>query len=315
MALSAGQINSVFQQAYGRNASSSEISQYGQDNSLEGTSGQQQLLAQLTGGTNGAYGNSQIDQAAKIQKEIVDAYNKAQDQYNKGVSDYDKAHPFNLDDQFAKEQKNVTGSISKYYDNIMANYMQGVQQQKGNNFSQEQAFLTKSMADVGAFIGNARNMLDNTITGIARQYSNQGGAASGTNETEQGQAIATEQYNEAQTQRQADYERAQAIREYNAANAGINLEVIKNQQEQAANKQADINTTAAQYTNYDVARNNYERTLAGVGNIAANGQYQSAGAIPGKSSFETQQALQSMLPGVTSTTAATSGTSPLYAYS
>lgn len=250
------------------------------------------------------------DPAAQLQKEITDAYNKANKQYQSGVSAYDAAHPFVMSDILAKEAKNAAGSVSPYYDQLLQNYMQGVNYTRGNTIQDEMRAVTKLQADSDAYQGQAKAMLDTALTQVGQEYGNAGGYDSGARARAQGVQEANTAYNTAQEQRQATYDiGSQQIQANRVLNQQIPLQLQQYQQQQQRNEATDIAATQAQNVNYDVAMNNYNRAQAGIGAISANGNYQSAGAFPGETSAQTQTQLQSMLPGVTGNLS-----QPIYAY-
>lgn len=308
MALSAGQINSAYQQAFGRNASSSEQSSHASDNSLEGDSGIATLVSQLGGSSNPAAGYN--DPAMQLAKDTIAASKAASDQYQGGISAYDKANPFSQSDILAKEATNAAKSVNPYYDQLLTNYITGVTNLRGNTLQDEMRAVSKLQADSDAFTGQAKKLLDTTLTTVGQNFSDAGSYDSGARARTQGIAEADTGYDISQNQRQAAYDIGSTqIQANRVINQQIPLQTQEENQQIARNRAADIATTQNQLYNYDVAQNNYERAQAGIAAVKGNGNFQAAGAFPGLSSYDTSQQLKTLLPNVQ---ASQYGATPLY---
>jgi hypothetical protein len=243
-------------------------------------------------------GGSSSDPAQALQDEITKEYKAQQDQYTKGLSDYNAKNPFNFDDMLTKATATAKGNISPYYDQLLGNYLQGVSIQKGDNLASEQKFLTKSQADLDAFTGNARAMLDNTLTSVGQEYGNAGSYDSGARARAQGQQTAQEQYNEQQQQRNTGYAQQQAVQQYGAQTANINLASTAQQQQYKNTEAGDVYNQAQQLATQAQQAHNYLAQQYAVGKVTSQGPQSSAGVVPGMSSPQTQQFIQSMLPSV-----------------
>lgn len=261
----------------------------------------------------GAGGN---DPAVAMQQEIENDYKTQNDAYTKALSDYEKANPFSFDDMLAKETKNAKGNISPYYDQILSNYMKGVQYLKGNTIDDEQRALTKLQADYDAYTGQNKALLDTTMTQVGQDYGNAGSYDSGARARAQGIQEENSQYNQEQAERQYQYDtQTQKIQADRVINQQIPLQTTQ-EQEQIANQEAgDINTQAQQLAEYDQQKYNYLKQEAAVAGVPAVGKYGTANTIPGLSSAQTQQTLQGLLPNVQVSSFGGAQATPILGYS
>lgn len=248
-------------------------------------------------------GSAPVDQALQLAKDTITAANQANSQYQAGVSAYDKANPFSQSDIMAKEAKNAASLVNPYYDQLLTNYIQGVNYQRGNTLQDEMRTISKLQADSDAYTGQAKKLLDTTLTQVGQQYSDAGSYDSGARSRAQGIQEANTGYDIAQNQRQTAYDigstQIQANRELNQT---LPLQELETEQEAARNRATDIASTQNMFYNYDVKQNDYNRAKAGVAAVqpyTADGQtLQVGGALPGMTSYDTSQQLQNMLPGI-----------------
>lgn len=255
------------------------------------------------------------DPAADMQQEILDSFKKQNDAYTKGLSDYDKSNPFSFDDMLKKEAENAKGTISPYYDRLLSNYMTGISYLKGNTIQDEQRALTKLQGDYDSYTGQAKNLLTTTMRQVGQNYAGAGSYDSGARQRTQGEAAADTAYNLGNTERQYNFDTGAAqIQAHRVLDQQIPLAVTEQTQAFDTAKADDINAEKYQLANYDQAQHNYLRQQAGIAAVPAVGKYGTANTIPGLSSAETQQQLQSMLPGVQISSYGGASATPLLGY-
>lgn len=231
---------------------------------------------------------------------VEKAFTDANNEYQSGLSAYDKAHPFNFDDMLAKEVTNVTPYVSKYYTQQLGNFMQGVEMTRAHSIQDTQRQVGLLQADMDAYTGQAQAQLKTALIQAGQQYSDAGSYDSGVRMRNQGIQEANTQYDIAQNQRTANYNIQSAqIANQRLIGQTIPYETNVENQQINRNQTSDIQNLANQNYNYDYALNQYNRQNAGIANIGANGNYQAAGALPGQSSAQTHQFLSGLLPNVT----------------
>ena len=302
--LSTGQINDAFQQALGRAPTGSELAQYSNNSSLDGSAGQQTLISQLggsSGSSSSGTGPSAQDIVAQYVKQATDTTAAAEKQYEAGVSAYDAANPFNFDDMLAKETANASPYVSAYYNQQLNDFMNGVNMTRQHSIEDTQRQVNLLQADQDAYTGQAKQQLNTALLQAGQQYSDAGSYDSGARARAQGVQEANTAYDVAQNARQSNYDIGTAnIANQRLLGQTIPYETSIENQQIARGQSADTQNLATQNYNYDYAQNQYNRQHAGVANIQANGNNQAAGALPGDSSAQTSQFLSGLLPNVSS---------------
>lgn len=240
-----------------------------------------------------------VDPAVAMQQEITKEYNAQNADYTSALAAYNKANPFNFDDMLAKETVQAGKNISPYYQQQLDTYMKGVNYLKGNTIQDNQRALTKLQADYDAYQGQAKALLNTTMTQVGQSYGNAGGYDTGARARAQGVQEANTAYDTGNSTRQYNYDKtSQQIATDRELNQTIPLAVQQENQTIANGEASDVNNQAQQLTAYDQAKNNYLAQQAAVAGVKSEGQFSTANTIPGLSSAQTQQQIQSLLPSV-----------------
>lgn len=255
------------------------------------------------------------DPAKAMQEEIVKEFNAQNASYLKGLSDYEKASPFAFDEMLKKETQQAKTNIGPYYKQQLDNYMTGVNFLKGNTIQDEQRALTKLQGDHDAYQGNARALLDTTMRQVGQNYGNAGSYDAGARARAQGEQAANTAYETGQEQRGYEFQKTGTeIGANRILNQQIPLGVTQTTQSLNNQQAGDIYNQAQQLANYDQQKYNYLKQQAGVAAVKAEGQYSTPNTIPGLSSGQTQQYLQSILPNTQISSYGGARTAPLMGY-
>lgn len=282
MALSTGQVNDAFQKALGRNPTGSEISQYTNDNSYDGSAGQNSLIAQL----GGSGGGSDPAQAALdyIQKNANDIASKWTD-YQSKMTAYEKANPFSLDDALAKETAASKQIIDPYYNQKLSDYMHGVQIATSRSLEDQNRMITETLADKDAYNGQAKATLDTALLNAGQQYSDAGSYDSGARARSQGVQEANTQYQTDAYNRQSNYNIAtQQIAGNRLRNVDLPYQTAIEQRDLNKQENQDVNTMANSEAGVD--KNAYYYNM-----------YQNLGASPGQNVTDYQNELANLQTG------------------
>lgn len=255
-------------------------------------------------GWNGSGGGgSGGDQAAALQKQLVDAYNKQNDAYSKGLKDYETNNPFAFDDMLKQETDKATTNISPVYTQLLGNYLKGVSFLKGNTVVDEQRALTKLQADYDAYTGQSKALLKTTMRQVGQNYGNAGSYDAGARARAQGESTADTAYALGQKARDFNYQEGTTkLTADRALDQTIPLAQTEQEQSWANQERSDIYNQAQQLANYDQSKYNYNKqqfAVSQVPSVSVNGVTTQGSTIPGLSQAQTQAQLTGLLPNVT----------------
>lgn len=234
-----------------------------------------------------AAGDSGSDPALQLIQQTIDSYTKQMNDYNSKLSAYDKANPFNFDDMLAKEEQNVSNRISPYYDQVMGDFLHGVNITKQRSLEDANNLATELQADSDAYVGQAKQTLGTTLQQTGEQFADAGSYDSGARGRAQGIAKANTAYDIGQNQRQTAYNilTQATLPTQRLINVDIPYET--------AIEQRDINQQKA----YNIQAQAYPQVTNDYSQWQYNRQ-QAAGNPPGVNPVTWQSAVSGLLPGV-----------------
>ncbi len=218
--------------------------------------------------------------------DMISKYQAAQDAYNSKASDYYKNNPFNYDDMLKTATTEATAAVSPYYTTLLNNFMAGVNHTRQTSLEDENRAVTQLQADSDAYTGQAKANLQSALLGAGQQYSDAGSYDSGARARTQGVQSVNSAYDIGNEQRQTGYNiGTQNLAGERLRNFTLPLQTSQENLELSKEKTADINQTAAQ---------DYQNNVA---NYEYNAQKQ-IGAPPGQDTIAFQNNISTLLPYV-----------------
>lgn len=158
-------INNPNQQGYGK-----PVSQEVQKQSNPAAQISNTPIAASTGNQNPL---QQINQA------IQTSFQKLQDQATKAFKDYTGSNPFSYDKVLAEKTKSASEQIDPYYNQLLGDYLDGVQRKLDRGFNDTQDLLSELSASKASYMTSSINNTANATEQAQQQFADAGLTGSG----------------------------------------------------------------------------------------------------------------------------------------
>lgn len=241
MALSTGQITDVFQQVLHRNPTGAELAKYGGRGDLEGAPGQQALRGEVST-ANG------LDPSASVNATIEKTFQALQNEVVQRYGEYTAGKPFRVDEVLAEKTANAKEQIDPYYDQILGDYLTGVQRKIQRGTDDTKLLLGELDASTASYNESAQNTLDKAIETADKGYAEAGLFGSGDQLRAEGQATQAVGADVVDYNRKAAYQKNQANTALNRTVEDTNLDRNSYVTNLEQNRLTDTSSRAAQLT-------------------------------------------------------------------
>jgi hypothetical protein len=133
-----------------------------------------------SGGNGGMADSTIAAQIAKIQADAQNAYNT---KYN----EYAQNNPFNFDQVLAKKTEQARGTLDPYYNQVLGDFMTGINYKKSRSLEDERNLLTEITGNINRYTGQQQAALADTLEKTGQGYAINGMYDSGKRLRDQGQ--------------------------------------------------------------------------------------------------------------------------------
>jgi hypothetical protein len=182
MALSTGQINDAFQQALGRFPTGDESQRIAARGDLEGSPGQQQLLAELGGSVSG---NPADDLISAVRQSTLEFFKPFEEAAGRS-KEFDEKNPFAFDEALAKAS--AQKRFDPFFDAELNEFITGVERQRSRTIQDEEKLRRELSITSDQFVGRAKRNLEETLRASREGFAGAGLFQSGRRTREEGLA-------------------------------------------------------------------------------------------------------------------------------
>lgn len=274
--LSAGQVNDAFFNALHRTPTGDELARYSNRSDLDGTQGQQKLIAELTGG------KGQGSTTDRMISTATDIYSKAFDEYTRKYKEFDAKNPFDWNKILENERAKATQRLDPYYTQTLNDYLRGVNLKRQRSTEDERTILQELQADVDYYTGETKQKLTDAIEKSRNGYADAGLLGSGQAYRSEGQLQAAAGNNLNRYLTEAERSKQKTQLETQRFNQDLTLEEQMKKRDLAQEKSYNIESQALTGRQQALGQRQFEK-----------GQY--TGAPPGANPSVYDNSLYSFL--------------------
>lgn len=199
--------------------------------------------------TSGSTPNTQpSNPLQQVNSMIQDSFQKLQDEVVKKFGEYRSGKPFNVDEVLAEKTKAAAEQIDPYYNQILGDYLTGVQRKIDRGVNDTKDLLSELSSSVSSYTEKAANVLSNAIEQADKGYADSGLFGSGDQMRAEGQSTQQIQGDVADYMRKSDLQRNQLTTGLNRNIEDINLDKKNYVTNLEQNRYTDTQTRAGQLT-------------------------------------------------------------------
>ena len=136
-----------------------------------------------------------------IDEIINGAIGKQIDEFKARATEFDEKNPFAFSEQLARQS--ALEQFEPYYQQILGDFLQGVETQRSRGMADEKELLSELKADVESFTGRAKMQLDRAINASAQGFSDAGLFFSGEKARQRGELQEEAGYKQGEFAREA----------------------------------------------------------------------------------------------------------------